>query len=136
MSDTLKASLAEYKEQFGSLLSEVSMAKTRECKGCDGTGENGLPFGAGFDNCPACGGETVIHERIGREDAIADAETLHCNWWAAGSESPFVHLPLLAAENGLRAATKISLEWHMESADWHASVAARAAFRAVPGLRG
>lgn len=70
-------------------------------------------------------------------DALADAETLRLNWWRLDGCNPPVHEPFVATDYGMRAATQIAMGWDDEiSIVWHTKAAARAAFRAVPSLRG
>lgn len=70
-----------------------------------------------------------------RADALADAETLQRNWWASPG-APFVHEPGIAADHGMRVAHRIAMGWDdAASITFYAHLAARAAFRAVPGLR-
>lgn len=95
------------------------------CDACDGTGW--AVRGCVYDRtnaCPVCLGEGRISDQMPARDALADAETLRLNQrtgragyetWAAGSWG------LHFQQNGWLGAVEL---------------AAHAAFRAVPGLRG
>jgi hypothetical protein len=117
-------------------------SRTRECKGCEGSGcgcveKTMLVFRAAGSSsepcadCPACLGSGRVTDGPFRRDAEVDAETLRANvatftgtsdaWWAAKAG---------------RFAERAAWKGHRAAAFDFARDAARAAFRAVPGLRG
>lgn len=113
------------------------------CDACDGIGMvfDELHF---HPDCPVCLGSGTISDRMPVADALADAETLHLNAIPSDNDEC-----TLAQGFGLQARfwIKDSLSkcsrWtgddYAESQDrakTKACAAARAAFRAVPGLRG
>lgn len=86
-------------------------------------------------HCPVCLGDGRISDVMPASDALADAEMLAQNfpqpWGFYESDLDYAH------SNGCRAVSKI-VDWSqpVDDAAWWARRAARAAFRAVPGLRG
>jgi hypothetical protein len=119
------------------------MANTRDCRACGGTGEpvcswcsEGIHYTTNFGctdsahwpetACPVCLGSGRVEDRIPASDAVADAETLRLV--ADGKVATL----LRGAENGRRSVA-IEYAYHGQGV---AKGAARAAFRAVPGLRG
>lgn len=106
------------------------MTTTRDCLVCYGTGTTGVHFWV----CPVCLGTGRVEDRIGVEDAVADARTLQGVAW---------DLPKPHISNTLRKARFFGRQVVAEieiGGDWGLGVlamsAARAAFRAVPALRG
>jgi len=104
---------------------------TRPCRACERTGCKFRHEGcaARSHTCPACLGSGQVTDRIPAADAIADAETLRLLALAyfaipLGDELDRAATHLSVQECGERFASEISY------------LAARAAFRAVPGLRG
>jgi hypothetical protein len=111
-------------------------APTRECRGCSGTGCK-YPLCEGRRGrlilnahsveciaCPVCAGSGQVEAKPGVRDAVADAETLTENVDLRRIALAFRDV-LIAREQGL--------PWFGARG---ARQAARAAFRAVPGLRG
>jgi hypothetical protein len=99
------------------------MTQTRECRGCGGTGQNldtlcgergGAQVGAGCTPCetiggrcllaipcPVCLGSGKVEDRIGREDAMADAETalgfvIDVKPYWIGDRAPLIRLDVAA----------------------------------------
>lgn len=99
---------------------------TRPCKACEGTGYSALlcsraPRCMCMDHpCEACAGSGQVSERIPAADAVADAETLRFALQDAG-----LGLALFYRADAFNA-----------EPPHETRVCARAAFRAVPGLRG
>jgi hypothetical protein len=88
--------------------------------------------------CPVCLGSGRISDRTPAADAIADAETLRFVAAETCGGDPY---PLLTEQAKVAEVCALGEygyagnNWHNEAAYW-ALYAARAAFRAVPGLRG
>lgn len=119
--------------------------RERACKACEGTGSQNPRFrhrggetawreSRAGQACLACIGTGRVTERIPASDAIADAETLRRNSRLPGS-GPRFHWDVFDAEN--MAAWSFVTERVNGIVTGHpaALAAARAAFRAVPGLR-
>jgi hypothetical protein len=96
------------------------MTQTRECGGCGGTGQVHHD-GTAYNLCWACDSTGKVEDRIGLEDAKADAITLE----AAAETEPRIKDLLWKARYG---------RWNLVKSWVKAS--AHAAFVAVPGLRG
>lgn len=134
------------------------MTKQRPCDACGGTGErdvalcycggladtcDGCPDCLGLGcyrererngshDCPACSGRGWQSDAMPVSDALADAETLWRFAWDGGAEvGDLTPAYLDAAAVDLREAELLD-----DFAAPIAQSAARAAFRAVPGLRG
>lgn len=122
------------------------MKRERACKGCDGSGYVHRPdffsdmphtghaatCWCGATDCPACLGTGRVVDHIPVADAVADAETLHTYAWDGGAEvGDLTPAYLDAAAVDLREDELLD-----DFAAPIAESAARAAFRAVPGLRG
>lgn len=111
----------------------MSESKQHKCDACGGTGDelepfNGLPYA-----CDVCLGAGTISDVMPARDAVADAETLRASIPAA------VFPPKTG--NDFRTANLLTFvpEWDRDYSQIVSFVAredARAAFRAVPGLRG
>jgi hypothetical protein len=99
--------------------------RTRECKGCGGSGDRfymlrGKPC---WEGCPACLGSGTVTDGPYRRDAEVDAETLRLTgmlWDTQGWVSSAVVQDPRFPERAIACYRR----------------AARAAFRAVPALRG
>lgn len=110
------------------------MSKTRTCLGCEGTGcaLGDLHWGAGQDHdciaCEACDSAGVQVDRIPASDALADAETF--NWYCASRSLDGYRQVVHEELTMIPFAPSGDLVWE------YSAHAARAAFRAVPGLRG
>lgn len=113
--------------------------KTHECAACCGDGKVPYTHHRGWacvKPCPVCLGAGRISDVMPVSDSIADAETLRGSW-----EIVYEHTTGEFAITGLTERTTAHL-WTSgfggyipgECAE-AASAAARAAFRAVPGLR-
>lgn len=89
---------------------------THKCDACGGTG--GGTYDARNPPCPVCLGSGTISDRMPVADAVADAETLRANNYLDGVSSDCLRAPM-------------STLWSYIDARG----SARAAFRAVPGLR-
>ena len=126
-----------------------SESKSHECAACGGSGKKatvGLPrLSQDWRDrvCPVCLGSGRVSDVIPARDAVADAETLHLAS-DDGRLLPGLHLARIAAEwaehwirttdrTGYRPPKPIG---HSDKAYSSAARAARAAFRACPGLRG
>lgn len=88
--------------------------------------------------CQVCLGAGRISDAVTREDSIADAETLRMNAAAFHSPERFWYsgndlTPLLAEAHWQ---AYMALNGALDFAQERGELAARAAFRAVPGLRG
>ncbi len=105
--------------------------RTRECKGCEGRGWDPF-FGAhGFRfACAACQGSGTVSEPDSRKDAMADAEALYL-------AAPCLDLSDAILWGKEARSFTDHPEWRRSerSVKKVARLAARAAFRAVPGLR-
>lgn len=120
----------------------------RDCRACGGTGEMGQTTADGFTigtiwrDCPVCLGSGRISDRVSREEVMVDAETLRVY------QDEFRDVPAVwvAADAGAWAAAWTRAEDRTlfrppdagmaDRAYSSAKRAARAAFRAVPALRG
>lgn len=104
---------------------------TRRCRACDGIGRIPVPVCGEYvyPVCLVCDGARCVEERIGPEDAIADAETLRATWRIGRARSPI--------RIGGGAYGPALIAWTLPALPDHVAArrAARAAFRAVPGLR-
>lgn len=89
-------------------------------------------------DCGACGGSGRISERIPARDAELDAETLvlESRRWALGQDSASYVRSAQGSGTCLLDELEIGLAVNGDLPASLASGAARAAFRAVPGLRG
>jgi len=107
-----------------------------ECSACGGTGKK--PAWCGIEpavpQCRVCLGSGRISDRMPAADAMADAETLRP--LSVDSDHTQLHVAdaKLAQEYGNDAAAWMAHE-SADLAATYATVAARAALRAVPGLR-
>lgn len=120
---------------------------TRKCEGCGGSGHVGCArfasyhshepgrsgsktyyhaFACDILDCSACLGAGVVEERIPAADAMADAETLH----SVGGRAVQIRHDL-----DFFGFLRHPVATHCQSAYNIAWQVARAAFRAVPGLR-
>ena len=116
---------------------KVLVSAPRTCRGCDGTGctmsyrpYDGHTHIVMACCCGACLGAGVVVDVIPAADALADAETLWLN------ASTYMRL---IAPHGLdwwAGAASYGAITGYEHTAWYAVRAARAAFHAVPGLRG
>jgi len=104
------------------------MANTRDCRACGGDGRDirhsAIPSLSTFRPCPVCLGSGRVSDVIPAQDAVADAEIL---WWEIDH-----HWRGIISDRIGRAL----IQTWPSSAGKYARQAARAAFRAVPGLRG
>lgn len=127
-------------------------AKTHECSACDGTGcelccfdhdhcGNTSRFADCCRICPVCLGSGVISDAMPVSDALADAETLRLEaevrWYAPRQRYEGIGARTArwiddAADIGRRLRAGNDTTW---IAAMDALFSARAAFRAVPGLR-
>lgn len=115
------------------------MTKERTCQGCNGKGRrlaNLLPVT--WNRCYACEGAGVVVDRITREDAIADAETL--------SEMALNAMGLYRVEGcsedrtayhlrEAQALARSAINGARDFSGERATAAYYAALKAVPGLR-
>jgi len=114
----------------------------RQCLACNGTGCDGgcnyvqpcnlflkdVQYERGHLECPVCLGSGKVEDRIGREDALADAATLRA--YLSGYDSR----PAFDLRAGIGKA--LTVLQHLGLTRRAAREAAHAIFRAVPGLRG
>ena len=112
------------------------MREQRECGGCGGNRFVDGPCGVcsnmhGTRSCPVCAGRGTVDARASREDAAADGATLLKVSHEIGDRFKIAREVVWASHYGYCINEGI---WN-ERAYW-ALMAARAAFRAVPGLRG
>jgi hypothetical protein len=109
------------------------MAPQRMCLGCQGQGHIIDPAtahcaqgcGRAMDTCGVCDGSGLVDARASREDALCDAETLR------GALGGYLAVNRDRADVGI--GIQQGLPWF---ASRGASRVARAAFRAIPALKG
>lgn len=98
-------------------------APTRPCLACEGRGwlacRRDEPGWRLVKDCPVCLGSGRVEAKPSVRDALADAETLRANNYLDGVSSDCLRTPMSALWSYI-----------------DARGSARAAFRAVPGLRG
>jgi len=118
---------------------------TRACRGCDGSGFDykhpDLSTFDSFEDCMVCGGTGRVEAKPPVSDALADAETLRrfCDANLYSRDFPlFSSYPLIAIwKAGNSGWTRRSINRGREHEAWsRTECQARAAFRAIPGLRG
>lgn len=124
------------------------MTLQRTCGGCGGSGSVYVWEGWS-DACPVCNGTGKVDAKASRQDALADAESLLR--WAESQPSTIDDFDWRLKDESTAAVTAILRvpERHVSWPDdiWRGTnsaeilgetyeLAARAAFRAVPGLRG
>lgn len=110
------------------------MSAQRTCLGCGGVGGSMLHDPWYRVRCLVCWGRGTVDARPSMRDAVADAETLH----ELASEIHSVHYGRTTIAKARRYGRRAirTLEDMLDSGPMYAAAAARAAFRAVPGLRG
>ena len=125
--------------------SEQARADAHECSACSGSGIEGWEGGSGCPGrCFACDGAGHISDRMPAADAMADARTLWHEADRRGTLDPISKALGNAATYGDTVASLLQRVWPQSelgstvlvaAAGAGAEKAARAAFRAVPGLR-
>lgn len=132
------------------------MRRERACNGCDGSGyvhrpdffsdmphtSHAATCWCGATECESCLGTGRVVDHIPAADAVADAETLRAAFWDEGGGAEWTDAPRGMLVNALRASdygeasiAETCPAGRIQVVYAHAAAAARAAFRAVPGLR-
>lgn len=111
------------------------MREQRTCQACGGSGQalaKHLDFDCPYHTCPVCAGRGTVDAKASREDALADAATIDAFVVASRATRGAKYEFGLAISDADFYGRRAHKAWNPHSA----AVAARAAFRACPMLRG